>query len=67
MVALPQLKLILLKPYKAQKKSNIMARILRIMSPKLSIIIFIRRATTLEIAQSQKTSCSLYDFYIGNY
>ncbi len=67
MVALPQLKLISLKPHKVQKNNNTMARALRKMSSKSPVITVIRKTTTLEITSSQKTSCSFDNFHPGNY
>lgn len=52
---------------KAKRRSNRIARTLREISMRLLTINAIRKATTPEIALSQKTSCSLSNFHIDDY
>ncbi len=65
-VAPPQWGLMPLRPLKAKRKSDAMARALRWISLKSPAITAIRRGTTPEITPSQKTNYSLGDLYIGD-
>ncbi len=66
-IALLQWELIPLRLQKAKKRSNTMAKALKRTSPRSSAITIIRKTTTPGITPSQKTSCSLGNFYISDY
>ncbi len=55
------------QPLSAKKRSDAMVKALRGTFLRSPTIIVIRKATTLEIVSSQKTSCNLDNLYVDNY
>lgn len=66
-VALPQLRLIPLRLQKAKRSSDAMVKVLRGISLRSLTITVMRKATTLGIELSQKTSYSLGNLHVGDY
>lgn len=66
MVAPLQQELMLLRPYRAQKKSNAIVKALKKTSLRSPAIIVIKKITILGIPPSQKTSYSLSNFHVGD-
>ncbi len=65
-IAPPLQELMPLRPQSAKRRSDALARALRRTSLRLPTITTIRRATTPGSAPSQKTSCCLADFHVGD-
>ena len=67
MIASPQWGLILFKLQKAKEKSDVIVEGLKETSLSSLATTIIKKATTLGIALSQKTSYNLSNFYIDDY
>ena len=66
-VALPQLKQMPIRSQRAKKRINKMVKALKGTFLRSPIITAIKKTNIPRIVPSQKTSCSLGNFYIGDY